>query len=92
VVFILNICLVMNYLISESQLESLVSSQQPVHVMSFRSALKKIVDVLKKDDYEPEQIMDFILGLRYKDEFVIRKVQKYKDDPEFLTAVSKIIG
>jgi len=82
----------MNYLISESQLESLVSSQQPVHVMSFRSALKKIVDVLKKDDYEPEQIMDFILGLRYRDEFVIRKVQKYKDDPEFLTAVSKIIG
>ena len=51
----------MNYLISESQLESLVSAQQPVPVMSFRSALKKIVDVLKKDDYEPEQIMDFIL-------------------------------
>lgn len=82
----------MNYLISESQLQSLVSAEKPVAVMSFRSALKKILDVLKEDDYEPEQIMDFILGLRYKDEFVIRKAQKYKDDPEFLVAVSKIIG
>jgi hypothetical protein len=79
----------MNYLISESQLQSLVSVEKPV--MSFRSALKKIVDVLKKDDYESEQIMDFILGLRYKDEFTIRRAQKYKDDPEFLLAISKII-
>ena len=81
----------MNYLISESQLESLVSAEKPIVSMSFRSALKKIVEVLQKDGYEPEQIMDFILGLRYKDEFVIRKAQKYKDEPDFMMAVLRII-
>lgn len=81
----------MNYIISETQLQSIVDIEKPSEAMSLRTALKKIVEVMSLDGYEPEQIVDFILGLRYQDEFTKKRAEKYYKTEGFKDAVDRIL-
>ena len=58
--------------------------------MSSADAMRKIVSVLKKHDFDDEEIVDVIIGLRNKDEFSFRKAKRIKDEPEYEDAIKRL--
>ena len=81
----------MNYNLSETQFEKVVRLfKEDETPKSLRDNLLKIVRVLQSDNWEKDNIVNFILGLRYKDEFTLEIAKKYKNDPEFMEAVYQV--
>ena len=80
-----------NYLINEAQLFKVVKQLKESHISS-GDAMRKIVEVLKNKGWEPEQIIDFIIGLRTKDEFTKAVSKQFNDDPEYDLAVDRMLS
>lgn len=79
-----------NYIIKESQLNRIVRNltESPNRV----SAMRKIMQVLKEKGWEPEQIVDFLIGLRKKDEFTKEVSKQFEHDPEYYSAAKEMLN
>lgn len=80
----------MRVIISESQLGSYFKRITETKQISKLQAMRKIVEILKKNGFEDEEIVDFIIQLRLGDEFTKLRSKKFKDEPDFENAVSSI--
>lgn len=80
----------MNFIIKETQLESIIKNLNESFRMDKVSAMRKIIEILKNKGWEPVQAIDFIIGLRLNDEFTKAVSQQFQDDPEFIDAVEKV--
>jgi len=81
----------LNYNLTETQFGKVVRLfKEEKFDKRFVDYLRKIVEVLKQDGWEDDNIVDFILGLRYKDEFTFEVAKKYKHDSDFMEAVSQV--
>ena len=83
-----------NYLISSQQFQTILNlfETETEKVLSTKEAMLNLIDFLKTKDYSPENIMDVILQLRYKDEFMIQFTKLLVGkDRELLNSIDKIV-
>jgi|LauGreDrversion4_2_1035121.scaffolds.fasta_scaffold336389_1 hypothetical protein len=81
-----------NFIITESQLSKIVFSINENRKMSKLEAMRKIVSVLKKNGYDEEEIIDFIIKLRQKDEFTHFKAKNIKDEPDYEESINLMVS
>jgi tRNA G26 N,N-dimethylase Trm1 len=80
-----------NFIITESQLSKIVSLVNEDKRMSKLEAMRKIASVLKKNGYNEEDIVDFIIKLRQKDEFTHFRAKNIKDEPDYEESINTMV-
>ncbi len=83
-----------NYLISSNQLQTIVNlfENESEVALSTKGAMLRLISFLQEKEYSPENIVDVILQLRYKDEFTIQFTKMLVGkNQDLIDAIDKII-
>ena len=78
-----------NYIITQKQLEKIIS-ENTITKVPLVDDLRKIHKVLAEKGLEPEEIVDYLIGLRTQDPYIIYKIMKMSDDEDFIDSVNRL--
>jgi hypothetical protein len=83
-----------NYLISSNQFKTILNlfESETKVTLSTKGAMLRLISFLQEKEYSPENIVDVILQLRYKDEFTIQFTKMLVGkNQDLIDAIDKII-
>ena len=80
-----------NYFITENQLQRIIETVTQEVELTLGDAMRVIVSTLRGKGYEDEQIVDFIIGLRQKDDYTKYLSKNIKGEKLFDKAVERIL-
>ena len=83
-----------NYLISSNQLQTIVNlfENESEVALSTKGAMLRLISFHQEKEYSPENIVDVILQLRYKDEFTIQFTKMLVGkNQDLIDAIEKIV-
>lgn len=83
-----------NYLVSSNQFKTILNlfESETKVTLSTKGAMLRLISFLQEKEYSPENIVDVILQLRYKDEFTIQFTKMLVGkNQDLIDAIDKII-